>query len=846
MANVIEVIIRGNDEASKVIAGIGASITNFGVVAAAGAAVAGAAFVGVGVAIGKMTLDAAAVEGTRKTFKSLAEDIDSTAEALTTDLRRATRGMVEDADLWAASNKFVAMSITETAEETAEMAEMATQLGMAMGEKATPSMENFALMMANQSIPRLDSFGISSSRVRERMKELTKAVGASGISQEKYDKKIVKSTKRITKLKNQLHLMGIKQSEWTEKTKESTKIAHKQRIDEITWQLEQEEIALREVKNMTVGVTGAVEAMTREEAFKIAVLEEGRIAMKRVGEQGDTYGAVIDRIRASIANTTRGIGEAFLPTLGLLGGVIEDLADKYGPKLIAWAELAGEWLEEKLPLAIAWLGEKWNEWWPRILGVVIAAWTFIRPIFEVIRDWLKIAVPAALALLGDLWDTWWPKIATAVVDAWAVILPVITDLRELVQELLLGAIEVLGEKWNEIWPGMAESATNAEAEMDPLWEKMVQGPDDSVESLSGLQKVWQTTLAVIQASAEAVTSAVLPILMATLASLGEALAVFGLDWGDVWDAIKTATKIVAITIGVILIGLVAIFTGMVTAIARGVEHIVEVLGNLARNFMLGLTSIIQIIVGAWTIIYGIFTGNMDIIKMGWDLWLEGLWGTVQSVFWGIANLFDLILGTILAAVGGFVEGVWNFFVGLFERLIGHSLIRDKMNAIADTILGKLEHVIGTIFTFRDRLVSAGRAIMDGLRSGVVNGMAAVRDAIIHAVQDAIAAAKAALGIWSPSRVFEGFGDMTMQGLAKGIKNSARLAEEEAKRVLAGGGLAFGGLTLTGAATGGGGGVTTVSIVNYFGVDSVRTDEDILDIADAISQELELRGIGPVL
>ena len=44
-----------------------------------------------------------------------------------------------------------------------------------MGNGATESMENFALMLANQSILRLDSFGISSGKVTARIEELMSA-----------------------------------------------------------------------------------------------------------------------------------------------------------------------------------------------------------------------------------------------------------------------------------------------------------------------------------------------------------------------------------------------------------------------------------------------------------------------------------------------------------------------------------------------------------------------------------------------------------------------------------------------------------------------------------------------
>jgi len=141
--------------------GLGMGLASLpGMIANAGQAVAG------------FVMDAAELQSVRNTFNKLADSIDTTADVLLTKMKEATSGMIADADLMQAANKFVAMGLADTAEGAAEMAKVATQLGSAMGEDATASMENFALMMANQSIPRLDSFGISSGKVRERIEEL--------------------------------------------------------------------------------------------------------------------------------------------------------------------------------------------------------------------------------------------------------------------------------------------------------------------------------------------------------------------------------------------------------------------------------------------------------------------------------------------------------------------------------------------------------------------------------------------------------------------------------------------------------------------------------------------------
>lgn len=168
----LNMVMKAKDKASGKLKGVAGSLGKVAAVAG-GAVVAGLG--AATVAATKLAMDSAKIEGVRNTFKSLADTIDADVAESMNQLRDASRGMVSDFDLMQGSNKFVAMGLADSSEEAAKLTEIATQLGTAMGEDATISMENFALMMANQSIPRLDSFGISSGKVRERIKELMDA-----------------------------------------------------------------------------------------------------------------------------------------------------------------------------------------------------------------------------------------------------------------------------------------------------------------------------------------------------------------------------------------------------------------------------------------------------------------------------------------------------------------------------------------------------------------------------------------------------------------------------------------------------------------------------------------------
>jgi len=183
----------------------------------------------------------ARAEQVRNTF----ENLGGTTGGLEA-ISEATRGMVSNVDAMAAANQFLAMGIAENTDEVARLAEMATQLGLAMDTGPTEAMGAFAAMMANQSIESLDRFGISSGVVRTRITEMM----------------------------------------------------------------------------------AATQGMTREAAFTAATLEQGAVAMERVGEQSGGTAGEMAVVGAELENVKAMFGEmmaAALSASGVLGAVVEGL-----------------------------------------------------------------------------------------------------------------------------------------------------------------------------------------------------------------------------------------------------------------------------------------------------------------------------------------------------------------------------------------------------------------------------------------------------------------------------------------------------------------------------------------
>jgi len=224
----------------------------------------------------------------------------------------------------------------------------------------------------------------------------------------------------------------------------------------------------------------------------------------------------------------------------------------------------------------------------------------------------------------------------------------------------------------------------------------------------------------------------------------------------------------------------------------------------------------------------------------------------------------------LAAVSGFIEGVIGFFTGLRDRLVGRSIIPEMMNSLVSIFTSRLQNALDIVLGWRDRLVSI---FTTGLQDAInrvkdtFQRLIQAMEPVLHwgiRIRDVL---NSMIGVFNNIRhwisvVVDRFNDFrnALSGfslpwwltpgsptpLETGLVGIGKMLAEV--QGLATGGLTFGGMTLAGAGAvgGGGGGVTTISITNNFGVDSIRSDEDVLAVANATIRSLELRGIGPVL
>lgn len=91
-------------------------------------------------------------------------------------MERATRGLISQTEQMKIANQLLGMNIVETDEQLEQVVGVSRRLGKEFkGLGAKEAAEEFAIMIANMSVARLDSFGLSSGRVRKRILELMAA-----------------------------------------------------------------------------------------------------------------------------------------------------------------------------------------------------------------------------------------------------------------------------------------------------------------------------------------------------------------------------------------------------------------------------------------------------------------------------------------------------------------------------------------------------------------------------------------------------------------------------------------------------------------------------------------------
>lgn len=173
----------------------------------------------------------------------------------------------------------------------------------------------------------------------------------------------------------------------------------------------------------------------------------------------------------------------------------------------------------------------------------------------------------------------------------------------------------------------------------------------------------------------------------------------------------------------------------------------------AQSVFTIIQGVIQVVMG---VIQGILAVALGLITGDWTTAMTQIQSANETIWNGIKNILMGILDNIAAYFGTTADAVLtNWATGLAQLSLATSkAVNDALAAMTRAIAPA---------------VDIGKQIIDGMISGISSAAGSLANAAANAAKDALAAAKSALGIESPSKVFATqVGIPIAQGMASGI------------------------------------------------------------------------------
>lgn len=194
-----------------------------------------------------------------------------------------------------------------------------------------------------------------------------------------------------------------------------------------------------------------------------------------------------------------------------------------------------------------------------------------------------------------------------------------------------------------------------------------------------------------------------------------------------------------------VIGIISGLLNIVVSVFQGIWNVITtVVGAIADFFVSIWQGISDFFSGIWDAIKGVFSGS-----------LSAIWEGIKSTFGDIGNAVLGVMGNILRGVGDAIGGVVDWFLSLPGKI--WDAVKDAAKWLYET----------------------GKNIIMGLINGIKDMFKKIISAITDVVTGAVDAAKSALGINSPSRVFAEIGRNVGEGLVNGIAGMQGAAADAA-------------------------------------------------------------------
>lgn len=429
----------------------------------------------------------------------------------------------------------------------------------------------------------------------------------------------------------------------------------------------------------------------------------------------------IDRFAAMLAS---GIGTAVDFITGTVAPAVENIIslisefvgefmrgmDFSGSPLLALGEALDNFIPE----------ETMNRVWDFIM-VVQSAWdqltAFLVPLLQTAAQfvtWKDILI----VLGGFILSMIIPAIAGLIGTILSIAAPIVAA---------IAIVALLRTAWEQNWGGIQEKVQTVIDWIVPLVTGAIQFIKDwwaanGDDVLAKAQEIWESVKSAVETAitiASAVITAVVTGIRAFWAENGDAILAKA---QEVWTAVSTAVDTAITTVQTV-----------VTTVATALQTFWDAHGELILATAQRIwTTIQEYISGVWDTLTALFAAFKAAFEGDWEGFGENL-----RIAWE----------TAWETVTNYLSNLWSIVAPI----------------LAEFVFAAIDYLGGIDWG------EVGRNIVQGIANGVTAAAGAIVDAVQSAAQAALDAAKAFLGIESPSRVFEQqVGRNMAAGAARGV------------------------------------------------------------------------------
>lgn len=308
-----------------------------------------------------------------------------------------------------------------------------------------------------------------------------------------------------------------------------------------------------------------------------------------------------------------------------LGSAIKGLIGAF-PKLAGW-----------LGTVIALVKEGNSIWsvlgvaFPKLAAVISKVGTALAAAAKAVAAFVGGLSAGAIAIIVAIVAA----IASAVYFLWKNWDGVVQATKDWIGTNIMPYIEELGATFGTLWEAIVSVWDALVGVATAIWDALPEGVKEFfIDVAEGIANAWNAVVEFFR----------------------------NIDWNAIWQGFLTVIE----WIGGFVVGVLGgVIGGAISALLNLIEGAVQIITGIVQIVAGIVSGLINLIVALFT---GDFSKALDSVKM--------IWEGIKNVFLGAV---DAVIGTVWA----FVKGIIDWFVELWDVLVGHSIVPDMIEAIID-------------------------------------------------------------------------------------------------------------------------------------------------------------------